>query len=116
MKGKFLDKLDQYCNTHGTDIRTVCDQVGIANTRISEIRSGKIPFTGTYLEPFIWAGVFKVADVYDGKAENGKEKDFWIRMTYYEAKDLIDIMQRLKTKGLDVRDILLKALSETSSE
>ena len=55
---------------------------------------------------FIVAGIFKVDDIYDGKAKGQKEVDFWRIARVVENHSLLVKIARLKERGIDVEAVL----------
>ena len=86
----------------------MADLVDIQGTHLSNLlnNTGDRPLTGYYVQKFIVRGVFKVDDIYDGKATEQKELDFWRVTRVMEDTALMFKIADLKEQGIDVEGML----------
>jgi len=112
LQPRFKHLIEIYQGKTGKDQKTIASDVGLPASRLSGLLTESTKLSATYLEPFIWGGVIKVADIYDGKPETAKEVEFWKRMSYAERTDLTDLMVRLENAGKDPKRVMLEALIE----
>jgi len=108
---RFQDLLIAYREKTDKEWKEIAAEVGIKSTRLSELLHGNKKLSGVYLEPFIWEGIIKMSDIYDGNAQSQKEKVFWKRMSRAERADLLDVIIQLEEAGLDVKRVMLDALA-----
>ena len=115
--GRFVKLVKKYMKENDLNQQNVADKVLIQRSHLSAIlnQAPNRPLTGYYLQRFIVAGIFKVDDIYDGKAKGHKELDFWRIARVAENHSLLVKIARLKERGIDVEAILNAVDPDTKS-
>ncbi len=106
LQDRFIDLLSKYMAENDMNQVQIANLVGLQRTHVNALLHHKRPLSGYYLLKFISKGVIKVSDIYDGKAENGREEDFWATASEAENIKLLMRIAKIRKKGINVETLL----------
>jgi len=106
LQTKFASLVERYMDENGLNQGELANQIGIQRTHLNLLLSGKRQLSAYYVFNFIRCGVFKVDQLYDGKSETAREKDFWSTAREAENIALLSRIAKLREKGIDVNGLL----------
>lgn len=105
---RFTKLVRAYMQDNDMSQKDIAEVVGMQRTHLNALlnQSGERPLTGYYVLKFLSKGIFGVKQIYDGKAKDEKEKDFWKTANEAENIGLLQRIARLREKGIDIDAIL----------
>ena len=103
---KFVELVKNYINQQNINQGELADEVGLQRTHLNLLLSGKRPLSGYYIFMFLKAGIFTVNDIYDGKADSDRERDFWKGASEITNMALLVKIAKLREQGIDVEAVL----------
>lgn len=109
LNNRFSKLVKAYMRDNDLSQKDIAELVGMQRTHLNNLinQSGDRPLTGYYVLKFISRGVFTVKQIYDGKAGDDKEKDFWKTAKEAENLSLLNFIGKVRDqKGVDVEAVL----------
>ena len=110
LQPRFNELIKKYIVDHVSSQNEVAKMAKIGPSELNKILQNKRPLTAHYISLILKAGLFTVADIYDGKAETPDEKEFWAELEQKQTQvtidpDIFDMLKDL-TVGLDQKHLL----------
>ena len=109
LNSRFTKLVNAYMETNDLSQKEVADLVGMHRTHLSTLlnQTGERPLTGYYILKFLSKGVFTVDQIYDGKAKDQREEDYWKTAREAENLSLLNFIARVRQqKGVDIEAVL----------
>ena len=103
---RFNQLVRSYVEEMDTTQGEVARLAGIQRSHLNLLLSGKRPLSAYYIFQFLRAGIFKMSDIYDGKADTEREKQFWDTASEAENIALLSRIAELRRKGIDIDSLL----------
>ena len=106
LQQRFSYLVRSYMQKEDANQGEIADLVGIQRTHLNLLLNGKRPLSAYYVFQFIRTGVFKMSEIYDGKADTDREKQFWRTASEAENISLLSRIAELRKKGIDIDSLL----------
>jgi hypothetical protein len=110
LSGRFAELIKEHLDAGLSDTQAeLAEKVGIEKTHLNNMMRGSRQLTTHNLWPFIHKRVIKVGDIYDNKAQDDVELEFWKTASVSQDVALLNDIVKLQETGYDsgdVRDII----------
>jgi hypothetical protein len=102
----------EYMRRSGLKQGQIASLVGMQRSHFNALLNGSSdrPLTAYYLLKFIRKGIVKVKDIKDGNAKNEREVEFWESAGEAENIATLQLIAKLRKRGIDVDQLLKSAL------
>lgn len=109
LQGKFVELCWAWIAKNQSTKTDLGKVVGLPVPRITELMKSSRKLTMYYVRLFHRRGIFKVDDIYDGKAQTLEEKETWEIMKMTEDTELLKYLSRA-LNGTLKREALIQIL------
>jgi len=105
---KFISIVLAYLEKENMTQQELADLVGMQRSHLNALlnKSPGRPLSAYYLLKFIRVGVVKVSQIYDKKATDEREVDFWKQAKEAANLKLLAKIARIREKGIDIDKFL----------
>lgn len=102
----------QYLLKHGRRLtqKRVAEFIGIKEANLSDLLNSKRPLSAHYVWKFIIRGVFSMKDIWDGKYDNEKEREFWETVKDLESGSLVGNIREARKQQIDPDELIAYAI------
>ncbi len=90
--------------------KKVAEFAGIKESNLSDLLNQKRPLSAHYVWKFLVRGVFSMKDIWDGKYESDREKEFWEIVKELESGASITLLHQSRKAELDPDELLQLAI------
>jgi hypothetical protein len=106
LQPKFIDLLTAYMKHADVDQKTLAKRLDINEGIISNLLHDKRKLSANYLMSFFFKGVFMPEQIYDGKAVDEREKEFWAAANLCHRSGLLHKIVTLESRGVNVEAVM----------
>lgn len=103
---RFVSLIKKYIADKGLMQHELAEMVDMNQPNINALLNKKRPLTAYYLFKFIRRGIICVDEIYDEKAENDREKEFWAIAKESENVAMLRKIADLRADGIDIDNII----------
>ena len=100
LQPKFITLVNTYKKSHNVNQKGVANLVDMDQSHLSNLMKYKRKLSANYIWPFLMKGVFRMSDIYDGKPESNREKNFWVGAKFFENRYVLEKIGEAKENGL----------------
>jgi len=107
LQNRFYELVDIYMKRNDINQKQLAEMVGIKESHLSALKpkakkKSKRILSMNYIFRFILKGVFRMEDIYDGKAENEREEEAWELCEMCENIPFLKKINKARKLGCDI--------------
>lgn len=107
LQNRFFELVDIYLQKNDINQKQLAEMVGIKQSHLSALKpnakkKSKRILSMNYIFKFILKGVFRMEDIYDGKAKSEREKEAWELCELCENIPFLKKINKASKLGCDI--------------